>query len=118
MALVPRRRNLLALAFAAGVFATSLPCQAAAEKITARWVLTELSILEYHAYLNGAVEALAFARYLRERPSREGMNCITGWYRSNDTVTLRRALLKLAQKHEQAALSALIHFMSRKHCGN
>ncbi len=116
-------RTVLAYAcsLGAGIVATYLcfGCVPAAfaDRVTARTIEKELSLTERYAYVTGVIEALAYARYLREKPSRRGMDCITGWYQKTPRIAFWSEFEALTKKHGDQPVSVLIYAMSIDHCG-
>ena len=105
----------LALAAIAGVF--MWPSVLRGESISARWVVTELDPAQRYLYALAVIETLAYARYLRDRPSRRGTDCITDWFQREINISFWPQLHKKIRKYPDQPMSVLVYMISIDHCG-
>ena len=67
-------------------------------------------------YVNGVIEGLAFARYLRDRPDTTGMKCIYNWHLKGEGSNWNRIVAWLEQ-HPEQRVGALIYVLVKQECG-
>ena len=87
-----------------------------AAALTANDVLNNMSSDESTSYINGVVEGLAYSRWLRDKPSVEGMNCINNWHYKGGDANYKRTLTWL-ERHPDKPVGALLHVLIKKECG-
>lgn len=114
MPVLTRITQRIAIAATAAIGLTISPYQAMA--LTANEVLTNMESGERFSYVSGIVDGLAYARWLAERPNEEGMQCIYGWYYSNDD-SVRARILTWLERHPDKPVDALMYVLIKKECG-
>ena len=67
-------------------------------------------------YVNGVIEGLAFARYLRDRPDTTGMKCIYNWHLKGEGSNWNRIVAWL-ERHPEQRVGALIYVLVKQECG-
>lgn len=89
---------------------------ARAKNLNADFVLKEMSTDERVGYISGVVEGLAYARFLRDRPSEKGMNCVYGWY-GNGGAKQWKQIQSWFERHPDKPVGALLYVLIKKECG-
>lgn len=84
--------------------------------LTADDVLNKMNVEERFAYVSGIVDGLAYARWLRDKPSDVGMQCIYGWYYAED-IGVRRTIQAWFERHVDKPVDALMYVLIKKECG-
>ncbi|CTQ58135.1 hypothetical protein LA5095_01947 [Roseibium album] len=84
---------------------------------TAGDVLDKMSAEQSASYINGVVEGLAYARWLKDRPDQTGMRCIYDWNYGEDSEVNTQRLLTWFEQQPDKPVGALVHVMIKKDCG-
>ena len=82
---------------ALGALFSSATVAADGDPFVARHVLTEFSSREQVTYFAGVVEGLAYARYLADGKTTDGMSCVYDWF-WKDTAILEEIHAALARR--------------------
>lgn len=107
--------SAIGLSFVA-YYAVMSPYSAQAQNLDAGYVMKEMTVKERVGYVNGIVDGLAYARFLRDRPDDTSYLCVVNWY-GTDTKkkwTLIRTWLK---RNPDKPVPVLLHLVIRKACG-
>ena len=88
---------------------------AQAQQLNAGFVLNKMSSKESGAYISGIIEGLAYSRYLRDKPSETGMQCIYDWYYGGNGQG--KAIWPLLKRHEDKPVGVLLQVLIKKQCG-
>ena len=86
-----------------------------ARQLNAGFLLNEMSADEQIGYVSGVVEGLAYSRFLRERPSESGMQCVYSWYYGEKNRWPQ--MKKLFERHADKPVGVLLHVLIKKQCG-
>lgn len=89
---------------------------ASATNLNAGYVLDKMNNDQMVSYVSGVVEGLAYARFLKDRPSEDGMNCVYSWYDKLD----KQGWTKMEawfRRHEDKPVGVLLHVLIKKECG-
>lgn len=112
------RRTIGNATAAAGIGAvialSSFPSDA--ESLDARFVLNEMNQDQRVSYVEGIVDGLAYARFLRDRPDETGYLCVINWYQT-DSEEKWRLVKKWLARHANKPVPVLMHIMIKKECG-
>ena len=84
---------------------------------TAGDILEKTSPEHQVGYINGVVEGLAYARFLRDHPDETGMRCIYDWYLKGDGRNQKRIIAWL-ERHSEQRVGVLMHVLIRQECGD
>lgn len=87
---------------------------AAAEEMTAGSVLTKMKPAELTAYLAGIAEGLAYARYVKDGNTTDGMGCINKWFYEPGTM---REIFSTFNRFPDHSPGAVMAAMTQKACG-
>lgn len=87
-----------------------------AAALTADDVLNKMSSKEQYSYLAGLVGGFAHSRYLKERPSTTGMNCIYDWYHTDIKKSWSR-IDTWFSRHLEKPVEPLVYVLIKKECG-
>ena len=88
-----------------------------ASALTADDVLNKMTPGDSASYVNGVVEGLATARWYKDQPNADGMNCIYGWYYQEPPGTAWKQVLEWFNRHPDQQVGALMHVLIKKECG-
>ncbi len=105
------------LAFVAVVLApfTGAITPAYADKFTAGKVIKEMEPKETYAFIAGAIEGLAYSRYLADGKNTKGMACIYNWF-YQDKAALKQ-ILQTFERFQQHTPGAVLGALIKKKCG-
>lgn len=84
--------------------------------IDANDVLTKMSRDHRIGYINGVVEGLTFARWLKDRPDTTGVKCIHNWY-YGDPAKSGKVTLQWLERNPDKTVGLLMHALIKKECG-
>jgi len=91
---------------------------ASAQTIDAGFVMNKMNVNQQVSYIGGVVEGLAVSRYLRDRPSLTGMNCIYKWYGNNTgTKQKRRKMESWLTQNPSKPVGVLLYILIKRDCG-
>ena len=93
-----------------------LAAPAQAKNLNAGYVLNEMTGDQRVSYVEGIVDGLAYARFLRDRPDDTGYLCIVGWYQ-NDSAEKWKLVRKWLSRHPDKPVPLLMYLMIKKECG-
>jgi len=88
-----------------------------AQAITGGEVLNKMNAKEQSAYLAGVVSGMAQAKWLTEKPSTEGMDCINGWY-FNGGEKRHKKINAWFERHADKSAAGLLYILIKKECGD
>lgn len=87
-----------------------------AKALTAGDVMNKMTIDQRLGYMDGIIEGLAFARWLKDKPSKVGMKCIYDWYYS-DAEKIHGRITTWFNRHTDKPAGALMYVLTKKECG-
>ena len=96
------------------IFTNGLPSIANAQ--TAGDVVTKMNADQRLSYVSGVVEGLAYSRWLRDKPSAEGMNCVYDWYYKGAGKDWN-GVVSWFERHPDKPVGALLYVLIKKDCG-
>lgn len=79
-------------------------------------VLNKMSTKEQTTFIAGAIGGLAYSRYLRDKPKKEGMKCIYDWYYGSGEKKWHQIEAWFSRHPEKPAIPLLYVLVKRK-CG-
>jgi len=89
-----------------------------AQTINAGFVMNKMNADQQVSYIAGVVEGLAYSRYLRDKPSQEGMNCVYKWYANNTGGAKKRQKMETwLGRYPDKPVGVLLHVLIKKDCG-
>lgn len=92
--------------------------EAHSREINAGFVMNEMNADQQVSYIAGVVEGMAYSRYLRDKPSEAGMNCIYRWYANNTGTRENRGTVEaLFARHPDKPVGVLLYVLMKKECG-
>lgn len=80
-------------------------------------VLNKMEPDQSASYINGVVEGLAFARWVKDKPDKTGMQCIYDWYYRSDTETNFKTVMSWLERHPDKPVGGLMYVLIKKECG-
>ncbi|MGX1499833.1 hypothetical protein ACSSV1_004893 [Labrenzia sp. MBR-25] len=90
---------------------------ARATDFNAGTVLREMSKEQQTWYVSGVVDALAYARFLKDAPAETGMQCIYDWYFTDNATLWENVLNPTFERYADKPVPAIIHALTKKKCG-
>ena len=89
-----------------------------AQNLDADFVLNKMNADQQVSYIAGVVEGMAYSRYLRDKPSEDGMNCLYQWY-ANNTGSREKSkkVDALFAQHPDKPVGVLLYVLMKKECG-
>ena len=87
-----------------------------ASSLNADAVLNKMTLEQRHSYVSGVIEGLAYSRWLKDKPSDVGMQCIYKWYYSGKTENLKK-IYAWFERHPDKPVGALLYVLIKKECG-
>lgn len=90
---------------------------AQASDFNADAVLNNLNEEQRSSYMMGLVDGLAYARWLKDKPSEVGMRCIYDWYYQNNAALWKSTLLPAFETHGDKPVTAILFVLSKRKCG-
>lgn len=87
-----------------------------ANALTSGDVLEKLSQDERYSYVSGAIEGIAYSRFLRERPNERGMKCMLNWYYDGG-VESWKIVKQWFRQHEDKTAEVVLYAILSKECG-
>ena len=84
--------------------------------LTSSDVLSKLSKDERYSYISGVVEGLGYARFVTEKPSTKGSNCIHDWF-FDGGVSRWKEIKTWLEHHSEKTAATVIYAMVSKECG-
>ncbi len=89
-----------------------------AQNLDAGFVLNKMNADQQVSYIAGVVEGMAYSRYLRDKPSEDGMNCIYQWYANNTgSGEKSKNVDALFSRHPDKPVGVLLYVLMKKECG-
>lgn len=88
-----------------------------AQAITGGEVLSKMNVKEQSAYLAGVVSVMAQAKWLVEKPSTKGTDCINSWYFNGGDKTQKK-INALFKRHADKSAAGLLYILIKKECGD
>lgn len=85
--------------------------------LTADDVLNKMGPKESASYVNGIVEGLATARWLKDRPNADGAQCIYDWYYQEPITPVWNRVVAWFERHPDQSPGTLMHVLIKKECG-
>ena len=96
---------------------TFTPNQAQARDFNAGFVMDELELKQQYMLVQGLLQGLAYARFLKDKPNETGMTCIQQWL-FQDGETKRWKIVEASfRKHHDKPPAALVHALVKRECG-
>lgn len=87
-----------------------------ATDLNAGYVLNQMNADQRIGYISGVVEGLAYARFLKDHPSEEGMTCIYDWY--DDGGTEQWSMIQTwFERHSDKPAGVLLYVLIKQECG-
>lgn len=96
--------------------AATSPSLAQAQNLDAGYVMNKMTAEQRVSYVNGIVDGLAYARFLRDRPDDTGYLCIINWFQT-DAAKKWELARKWLKRHPEKPASVLIYLMTKRNCG-
>lgn len=90
---------------------------AEAEELNAGAVLTKMTDDQRASYVSGVIEGLAYSRYVRDKPSEEGMKCIYDWFYSDNKARWVNTLFPAFNRYKDKPVGVILHVLTRRACG-
>ncbi len=91
---------------------------ASAESLNAGFVLNKMNGDQQVSYIAGVIEGLAYSRYLNDKPSEVGMQCVYDWYAKNTgSARKRKTMTAFFKRHADKPVGVLLHVLIKKQCG-
>lgn len=87
-----------------------------AKNLNAGFVLNEMNVDERVGYISGVIEGLAYSRFLRDKPSEEGMSCVYRWYDNGGASQMKKIRAWFA-RHPDKPVGVLLYVLIKKKCG-
>lgn len=109
-----KRRSMMAVVLSAMTFISS---GKEAIALTADDVLNKMNIEQRVSYIGGMLEGLATARWYKDRPNADGMDCIYDWYYQEPTADMWNSLITWFQRHPDKEAGALLYVLIKQECG-
>ena len=105
--------------FPAILFTTMLGAgnAAQAQALNAGAVMDNMSSDQRVGYVSGVIEGLAYARFVRDKPSEEGMKCIYDWYYKDNAERWKTTLFPMFERHRDKPVGVILHVLTKKKCG-
>lgn len=88
-----------------------------ATDLNAGFVVNEMNTDQRVSYIAGVIEGLAYARFLRDRPDEQSMNCVYDWFYRDDKVAELKMLRTWFQHHNDKPVGALLNVLIDEKCG-
>lgn len=106
--------------FPAILFSTMLGAgnAALAQDVNAGAVMDKMNSDQRIGYVSGVVEGLAYARFVKDKPSEEGMKCIYDWYYKDNDKRWKETLLPMFDRHRDKPVGVILHVLTKKECGD
>lgn len=86
------------------------------EAITAGRILDDMSREESHGYIAGVVEGLAYARFLMDGKTEDGMICIYDWFYEGDGTQTK--IIQAFERFRDFPAGPILWTMSKQVCGD
>nr|WP_319390397.1 hypothetical protein [uncultured Cohaesibacter sp.] len=80
-------------------------------------VMKKMNAEQRKWYVSGVVDGLAYARFLQDKPSEVGMQCIYDWYFNDNEKLWNNTLIPTFERYSDKPVTAIIHVLSQKKCG-
>jgi len=87
-----------------------------AKALTANEVMNKMNSDQRFGYISGVVEGLAYSRWLRDKPDRDGMDCIFNWYLKGKGRDWNN-VSSWFSRHPDKPVGALLYVLIKKECG-
>lgn len=87
-----------------------------AQALTADDILNKMSSKEQTAFISGYVGGMAYTRWLKERPDKNGMNCIYHWFHGDNKKAWGQ-IDSLLVKNLDKSIEPLLYVLIKKECG-
>lgn len=91
--------------------------QAEARDFDAGFVMKELDPRQQYMLVQGLVQGLGYARFLRDRPDERGMVCIQQWLFKEEGTKRWKIVEAFFRKHPDKPPAALVHALIKQECG-
>ena len=88
-----------------------------AKDMNAGVVMDEMNSDQRAGYVMGVIDGLAYARFVRDKPSEEGMKCIYDWYYKDNAERWKSTLFPMFERHRDKPVSTILYVLTKKECG-
>ena len=88
-----------------------------AAALTADDVLNKMPTERGTSYLDGIVEGLATARWIKDKPDGTGVSCIYDWYFQQPKKPVVDRIYELFGKYPDQQAGALMYVLLKEECG-
>jgi hypothetical protein len=99
----------------AALWATTGVTPSMAQTMTAGVAAEKMNAEQFHAYIAGIVEGLAYARFQADGKQPAGMQCIYGWFYDGTSKPIDRVLVAFGQFKDYPP-AAVVNVMVKKEC--
>ena len=90
---------------------------AQAEKLNAGVVMDKMTSEQRVSYVSGVIEGLAYARFVRDKPSEKGMKCIYDWFYKDNAELWKTKLFPMFDRHRDKPVGVILYVLAKKECG-
>jgi len=98
-------------------FGSLLTMANTASAVTADDVMNKMNDDQRGSYIAGVVEALAFSRWLSDKPEKSGMDCIHNWLYGEESESSIRSYFEWFDRHPEKPAAPLLYLLIKKECG-
>lgn len=87
-----------------------------ARSLDAGYVLKEMNSDQQFGYIAGAIEGLATARWVKDKPNDTGLKCIYDWFYKSGELKWN-ILEQVLNKYPDQKVGAILYALTKKDCG-
>lgn len=87
-----------------------------AHALSGEYLLTKMDTDAQYHYVSGILEGLGYSRFLRDKPSEDGLKCIQGWL-LKDGAARWQIVEQWLDHHKEKQAGVIINAIVSKECG-
>jgi len=88
-----------------------------ASALTGDEILKTLKPNEQFHYISGAIGGIAYARFVREKPSESGMKCMLDWWYKPNSNAAWNTVKQWLEHHKDKTAEIVLYALLSKECG-
>ena len=85
--------------------------------LTGEEILTNLDTEAQFHYVSGAIGGIAYSRFVRDKPSQDGMKCMLDWWNKPDDTTAWQTVKQWLEHHKEKTAETVLYAVLSKECG-
>lgn len=85
--------------------------------LTGGEILSKLDAETQYHYVSGAIGGIAYSRFVRDKPSQEGMNCMLDWWHKPNDTTAWDTVKQWFEHHKEKTAEVVLYALLSKECG-